>query len=347
MTQTKYDAKAYANKNSNYDKRKKLRRQKARRRKRIRQTISVSIFALIFIFIFSKIFSAINKPKDEISPALMWYYANEINKDRPRKYYYDPEYISNVALDPLLRMEDEFIVKGSNHLKKADKYAYDTKEIRQYIKKNNYGGDKKIVFLTFDDGPNNTITPQVLDILKKENVRATFFLVGKSIGDKTAGQVRKILRNGNAIATHSFSHDYDYLYPGRVVSPERVYEEIAKTNERLKNILGPDFHSSVFRYPGGEMSWQNTEASNDLLESKGIHWIDWNSLVGDAEKKSVRPTTVNGFVSYLDKSLNENKNTKIAVVLAHDAMNKQLTADSLSSVIKYFKDRGYEFGVLK
>ena len=106
MTQTNYDAKAYANKNSNYDKRKKLRRQKARRRKRIRQTISISIFALILIFIFSKIFSAIKKPKDEISPALMWYYANEINKDRPRKYYYDPEYISNVALDPLLRMED-------------------------------------------------------------------------------------------------------------------------------------------------------------------------------------------------------------------------------------------------
>lgn len=332
---------------SNYDARRKQRRQRARRRKRKRQIISISIFIILIIFVFSKLFSAIKKPKDEAYPALMWYYANEINKDRPKKYYYDPEYISNVALDPLLRMEDEFIVKGSNHLKKADKYAYDAKEIRTYIKKNNYDGDKKIVFLTFDDGPNNTITPQVLDILKKEDVRATFFLVGKSIGDKTAGQVREILRNGNAIATHSFSHDYEYLYPGRVVSPERVYDEIQKTNARLKNILGEDFHSSVFRYPGGEMSWQNTDASNALLESKGIHWIDWNCLVGDAEKKSVRPTTVEGFVNYLDKSLHENKNAKIAVVLAHDATNKQLTVDSLSSIIKYFKDRDYEFGVLK
>ncbi|MCI5642951.1 MAG: polysaccharide deacetylase, partial [Peptoniphilus sp.] len=67
----------------------------------------------------------------------------------------------------------------------------------------------------------------------------------------------------------------------------------------------------------------------------------------DAEKKSVRPTTVDGFVNYLDKSLHENKNTKIAVVLAHDATNKQLTVDSLRSIIKYFKDRDYEFGVLK
>ena len=95
------------------------------------------------------------------------------------------------------------------------------------------------------------------------------------------------------------------------------------------------------------MSWHNTEACNSYLASKDINWIDWNCLVGDAEKKSVRPTTIQGQVEYLDKSLNENKNTKIAVVLSHDAMNKQLTADSLSEVIKYFRDRDYEFGLLK
>ena len=277
----------------------------------------------------------------------MWYYTNEIWPDRPKKYFYDSDYISNQALEPFRDIRKEFIVKGSNHLQKVDKYAYDAKEIREYIKKNNYKGDKKIVFLTFDDGPNNVITPQILDILKEEDVRATFFLVGKSIGDKTSQRVREILSNGNAIATHSFSHDYDYLYPNRTVNGTRVYEEIEKTNGRLKNILGDNFHSSVFRYPGGEMSWNNTIASNSLIESNGIHWIDWNCLVGDAERKSVRPTTVEGFVNYLDKSLNQNKNTKIAVVLAHDAKNKQLTADSLRDVIKYFKDRGYEFGILK
>ena len=63
--------------------------------------------------------------------------------------------------------------------------------------------------------------------------------------------------------------------------------------------------------------------------------------------KSVRPTTTAGQIEYLDRSLNKNKNTKIVVVLAHDARNKQLTADSLSEVIKYFRDRDYEFGILK
>lgn len=331
---------------SNYDRRKRIRKQKARRRKRIRQIISLSLLAIVIIFTFSKILSS-KKPAKEISPSIMWYYTNEIWPDRPKKYFYDSDYISNQALEPFRDIRKEFIVKGSNHLQKVDKYAYDAKEIREYIKKNNYKGDKKIVFLTFDDGPNNVITPQILDILKEEDVRATFFLVGKSIGDKTSQRVREILSNGNAIATHSFSHDYDYLYPNRTVNGTRVYEEIEKTNGILKNILGDNFHSSVFRYPGGEMSWNNTIASNSLIESNGIHWIDWNCLVGDAERKSVRPTTVEGFVNYLDKSLNQNKNTKIAVVLAHDAKNKQLTADSLRDVIKYFKDRGYEFGILK
>lgn len=333
---------------TNYDRRKRLRRQRARRKKRIRQTISISIFVLILIFIFSKIFSGIKNSKDtEVSPALMWYYTNEIYKDRPRPIFYEKEYISNVVLDKLGQMEDEFIVKGSNHLKKVDKYAYDAKKIRDFTVHQNYKGKKKIVFLTFDDGPNNEITPQVLDTLKKENARATFFLVGKSIGDKTAGRIREILANGNAIGTHSFTHDYDYLYPGRTVNVKRVYDEIEKTNERLKNILGDDFHSKVFRYPGGEMSWNNIEACDSYLASKDINWIDWNCLVGDAEKKSVRPTTIQGQIEYLDKSLNENKNTKIAVVLSHDAINKQLTADSLSEVIKYFRDRDYEFGLLK
>jgi len=329
-------------------KRKRKRMVLARKRKRGRQIISISLLIVIVLFIITRIFSFLNRPKNEgISPALMWYYTNSISKEIPNNLYYSPEYISNISLKPLKDIEEEYLVPGSNHLKKASSYAYDTKEIREFTKNNNYEGNKKLVFLTFDDGPNTKISPQVLKTLKENNAHATFFLVGKNISEKNIHVVREILSNGNAIATHSFSHDYDYLYPGRVVSPSRVYGEIEKTNSRLKHFLGDNFNSNVFRYPGGEMSWQNTASSNKFLEDRKIHWIDWNSLVGDAEKKSVRPTTTNGFVEYLDNSLNKNKNTKIAVVLLHDAENKQLTADSLPEVIKYFRDRGYEFGVLR
>lgn len=324
------------------------RRMIARRRKRRRQIISLSLLALIVVIIISKIVSSLNKSDNGgISPALMWYYTNSISDEIPAKLYYSPEYISNITLKPLKDIEKEYLVKGSNHLAKASKYAYDAKEIRELIRHNNYEGNKKLVFLTFDDGPNTKISPQVLKVLKDNNAHATFFLVGKNISEKDSYILREILKNGNSIATHSFTHDYEYLYPGRVVNSDRVYQEIEKTNARLKKYLGEDFNSNVFRYPGGEMSWKNTAESNAYLEERGIHWIDWNSLVGDAEKKSVRPTTTAGYVEYVDKSLNKNKNTKIAVVLLHDAENKQLTADSLPEVIKYFRDRGYEFGVLR
>lgn len=326
----------------------KRRRMIARKRKRRRQIISISLLAIIIIFIITRIFSFLNRSEDDaISPALMWYYTNTISKEIPEKLYYSPEYLSNISLKPLKDIEKEYIVKGSNHLAKASGYAYDAKEIREFTRNNNYEGNKKLVFLTFDDGPNTTISPQVLKTLKDNNVHATFFLVGRNITEKTSHVLRDILSGGNSIATHSFTHDYEYLYPERIVNSSRVYGEIEKTNVRLKKYLGDNFNSDVFRYPGGEMSWNNTSESNKYLEERGIHWIDWNCLIGDAEKKSVRPTTAAGFVEYVDKTLNKNKNTKIAVVLMHDAENKQLTADSLNEVIKYFRDRNYEFGVLR
>lgn len=331
----------------NMERRKEQRRRRARKIKRRRQIISISLLVLIIILIFSKLSSCSKKKNMTHSPALMWYYSNATHKRRPYRLFYGADELSNQVLEPIRKFEDEFIVSGSNHLKKVDKFAYDTEEISHFIETDSNDLDKKIVFLTFDDGPNLKITPQILDTLKREGARATFFLVGNSINETHKDVVREILANGNSIATHSFSHDYSYLYPERTVNPNRVLDEINKSNERLREILGDSFHSGVFRYPGGKMSWNNVEASDELLAKNGIHWIDWNTLTGDAQRKSDRPTTPAGQVEYINKTLHKNKKTNIAVVLSHDANNKQLTADALSSVIKYFRDNGYVFGILK
>lgn len=324
------------------------RRMRAKKRKRKRQIISLSLLALIIIFIVTRIVSCANKNKDiSHSPSLMWYYANATHKDRPIQIFYGPDELSNQILEPMRKLKDEYIVEGSNHLRKVDKYAYDTETISRFIQEDSNDLNKKVVFLTFDDGPNTKITPQILDTLKRENARATFFLVGKSINKNHEEVMREMLKNGNAIATHSYSHNYSILYPGRNANATNILEEVNKSNERLKEIFGNSFHSGVFRYPGGKMSWNNIEMSNNLLAENNIHWIDWNTLTGDAQPKSDRPTTTAGQVEYVNKSLNKNKSTNIAVVLSHDAINKRLTADSLSSVIKYFRDNGYEFGILK
>ena len=69
-------------------------------------------------------------------------------------------------------------------------------------------------------------------------------------------------------------------------------------------ILGKDFKTRIFRYPGGHMSWQGLESTDQALAKEGVQWIDWNMLCGDAEPASVRPTTSESMMAYLDGSQN-------------------------------------------
>ena len=122
--------------------------------------------------------------------------------DRSNVSYLNPLDLANIGRDKLTTFGYD-LVKGSNHIKSAEKYAYDTKKIQEIIReKRDYTG-KKLVFLTFDDGPNNKITPQILDRLKERGVHATFFLVGNHLTDKHEDVLRRILREGHGIATHS------------------------------------------------------------------------------------------------------------------------------------------------
>lgn len=243
--------------------------------------------------------------------------------------------------------------KGSNHNNQADAYAYDAKTISEFIRPKNSQGfvenkdNKKIAFLTFDDGPNHEITPQILDTLKAEKVPATFFVIGKAVNEENKDVLQREIAEGHAVALHSFYHEYEDLYPGRDANPEQIKKEAEMSQKALKDVLGQDFNTAVWRYPGGHMSWGNMEPADKELESLGVHWVDWNSLIGDAEPKNVRPTSIEGMVEYANTSKQYFFEQDIVVILCHDAANKQLTADAISSVIKSFRDQGYEFGILE
>lgn len=240
------------------------------------------------------------------------------------------------------------IVPGSNHIGAASEYAYDTREIRDYIRgKKEYTGKDKLVFLTFDDGPNQKISPLILDTLKQEGVHGTFFVVGRGVHEKNSSVLKREINEGHSIAIHSFTHDYKILYPGRKANPSKVMEEYHRTNQAIKDILGEEFDSKVFRYPGGHMSWKNIEAADAELEKENIVWLDWNSLCGDGEPKRIRPTTAQGMFDFTVRTANSNVNKDVIVVLMHDAENKSLTAQALPQIIKHFKNEGYKFGILK
>ncbi len=207
---------------------------------------------------------------------------------------------------------------------------------------------KKVVYLTFDDGPSETVTPQVLDVLKAENVHATFFLIGKYIDKNQASKdlVKREFDEGNAIGNHTYSHDYNYLYPGGKINLDHTMSDFEKTNQSLKNILGQDFSTRAVRFPGGQMSWDKQDPSgakamDDALHDKDMHQIDWNALSGDAEGA---PKNAEQLKQELIKTVAGRQK---AIILMHDTYGKEQTAKALPGIIDYLKEQGYEFKVIK
>ena len=224
------------------------------------------------------------------------------------------------------------------------KYTYDAKKVQEKLNNHDYTNDgKKVVFLTFDDGTSKTNTLEVLRILKENNIKATFFLTGSNIengGETAKDLVRQEFNSGHAIANHSYSHDFKLLYPGRNLDMEAFKADYEKNDKLLKSILGENFTTHVMRCPGGYMSWKNMDPLKDYLNENKIASIDWNALNADAEgpKKNAQ--------QLVDFAIKTAQGKEMVVLLMHDTYGKEETVKALPSIIKYFKDNGYEFRTL-
>ena len=201
--------------------------------------------------------------------------------------------------------------------------------------KNIYHTDKKVAYLTFDDGPSNN-THQILDILKQNNIKATFFVLGSQV-EIFPETTNRIYNEGHYIANHGYSHKYSSIYH----SPENVLNEFNQCNQIVaKTINVPEYNSHLFRFPGGSVGGKYAELKKQaitLLEQNDILHIDWNSLTGDSEK--VNPTE-----EYLMDNLQKTTEGKNSlVILMHDAQAKKITAETLPKVIEYLQQQGYSF----
>ena len=207
---------------------------------------------------------------------------------------------------------------------------------------------KKVVYLTFDDGPSETVTPQILDTLKAENVHATFFLIGKYIDKNQASKdlVKREFDEGNAIGNHTYSHDYNYLYPNGKINLDNCMSDFEKTSQSLKNILGQNFSTRAVRFPGGQMTWDKKDPSgavamDKVLNDKDYHQIDWNALSGDAEGA---PKKAEQLKQEVIKTVAGRQKS---IILMHDTYGKEETAKALPGIIEYLKGQGYEFKIMK
>ena len=195
--------------------------------------------------------------------------------------------------------------------------------------------DEKQVFLTFDDGPTSNITPQVLDILKRYNVKATFFVLGKQV-ERNPDLIRREFNEGHCIESHTYSHTYKAVY----TSKDTFFDEFYRTQTNLQNCLGnEEFKTLVVRMPGGTVGGPYHSIKKEIsgeLRGKGIASLDWNCLTKDAEGAVTEEAIMNNVYTYTG-------NKTSVVLLMHDADTKQITPDTLPKVIEYYRDNGYKF----
>lgn len=218
--------------------------------------------------------------------------------------------------------------------KRQEKIPKLTEEGRQNIS-SIYKSETKRAFLTFDDGP-STVTPQILDILEKENIKATFFVLGSRV-EQMPEMTKTIYEKGHFIASHGYSHIYSQIYS----SPEAVLNEYNQSMEIIRATLGvPGYNSHLFRFPGGLVGGKYSEIKSqakELLSQNDILCVDWNALNGDAETNNLSP-------EFELARLQETVGSKNSVIiLMHDAPAKRVTAETLPHIISYLREQGYEF----
>jgi len=211
-----------------------------------------------------------------------------------------------------------------------------------YIKKNTQvftplntsfkdSGDYKIskyVYLTFDDGP-TIVTDVLLDVLKTENVRATFFIVGKEIvGNELI--LKRIYNEGHGIGLHTYSHNFKKIYR----STEEFVNEMKKTSNIIEEITGST--PKIIRFPGGSSKRLNAFTLTNLHKNN-FKVYDWNVNLCDG----VNPNLSVSQLIKNSKIIKGNKN--VAIILMHCNSNNKNTVKALPCIIKHYRDLGYEF----
>ncbi len=233
--------------------------------------------------------------------------------------------------------------------------AYDTATVRDWMwnrAEADYYPEQKLVFLTFDDGPSWNITPRILDVLKANSVNATFFYYTRGDLSSRADIVRRAVQEGNVIGIHTNSHNYSQLYPRRIPDKTAILEDVQAAIAKIRGILGADWNTGVYRFPGGSFSWTGTKEAkavmNDTksaLADLGLQYLDWNALSGDSDTNN-KDKSAAGLVRYTIKTT-RNAAGHVIVLLMHDAGAISNGPEALQGIIDYYKKEGYEFGVLK
>ncbi len=199
-----------------------------------------------------------------------------------------------------------------------------------------YPKPTKTCYLTFDDGPSDN-TLKILKILKKYDVKATFFVIGTA----KLEYLPKIKNAGHAIGIHCNEHDYSKIYKSRTA----FFKDQAKISAKIEKKIGEKVN--IMRFPGGSNNLVSKKYRKGIMTDlvtqvklKGYAYFDWNVDSGDASGHNVPAKTIKKNV------LNQAKNKNSICVLMHDTDAKDTTVKALPSIIEGLKEQGYKFEIL-
>ena len=189
--------------------------------------------------------------------------------------------------------------------------------------------DQLKVYLTIDDGPSDN-TAAILDTLAKYNVKATFFVVGKT-DDQSKEMYQRIVNEGHTLGMHSYSHKYSVVYD----SLDAFETDFNQLQSYLYDITGQECR--LYRFPGGSSNQvSNTDMSEFIrfLNEEGVTYFDWNVSSGDATSQAYTADEL------LNNVLTDVPKYKTSVVLMHDSNTKSTTVEALGPMIEALQGMG-------
>ena len=200
---------------------------------------------------------------------------------------------------------------------------------------NSKKSNKGVIYLTFDDGPSSTITPKILDVLKKENVKATFFVLNYSKANEKL--IKRIVNEGHSIGIHGYSHEYSKIYKSKKAFLNNVYS----LQKKIKKSTG--VKTFLMRFPGGSSNTVSRHYKKGIMKQltkempkRGFRYFDWNVSSGDAGGAK----NANQVYKNVTKNLSKKRGN---MVLCHDFSGNTKTLKALPKIIKYAKKHGYTF----
>lgn len=187
----------------------------------------------------------------------------------------------------------------------------------------------KVIYLTFDDGPGPR-TPELLDILKKYDVKATFFVVKNGYNDT----IKRIVQEGHSIGVHTATHNFKSIY----ASEEAYFADLNAVHEHVLQLTGVD--TSLLRFPGGSSNTVSRFNSGIMtrltqkVKELGFRYFDWNVDSNDAGGAKTASEVFYNVISGVSGKT-------ISVVLQHDI--KGYSVEAVEQIIVWGLENGYSF----